>query len=218
MVKRVLSALIGGPILLFLTWLGGWYLTLLIVALALLALREFLNLAQKANGAIQQKTIVLFSLLWLLFFSLKKSEWLLPLGIIFLLFILGHYAVRYPTIPFTAVWYSFLAVLYPVALFTSLYYLRELPDGEMWCFYVFLLVWLTDIGAFFIGSAFGKRKLAPNVSPNKSIEGALGGSLTAFCFGLVFWLITRVGNLPAILLLSLLTSAVSQIGDLLNPL
>ena len=58
------------------------------------------------------------------------------------------------------------------------------PAGPLWVFLVLCIVWLSDTGAYFAGRAFGKRKLYPAVSPNKSVEGAIGGFvvsiLTAF--------------------------------------
>ncbi|NLM21470.1 MAG: phosphatidate cytidylyltransferase [Peptococcaceae bacterium] len=214
MVKRVLSALIGIPILLLLTWHGGWYLASLIVVLALLGLREFLNLGQKAGFNIRPKLTALFCILWLVIFLLQRTEWFLPLAVIWFVISFGNYGLNYPTVSFTDAAYSFLSIFYPVGLFTILFFLRDLPDGKAWCFFVFILVWITDSGAYFIGSAFGESKLAPKVSPNKSIEGAIGGLVAACCFGLIFWYLTRLGNLYAVLLLSLLASIVSQVGDL----
>lgn len=214
MVKRILSALVGAPILLLITWLGGFYLSSLVVLLALLGLKEILEIGKKAGSVNDSKFIGVLSVMWLAVFWVGKTEWLLPLGVIIFILVFGRYALTYPDMPYTEASFAFLSLLYPVAFFTYLYYLRELPQGLNWCFYVFLLVWITDSGAFFIGNSLGKRKLAPKVSPNKSVEGAIGGLLAASIFGLVFWLITKDGPLLAILALSLVTSAVSQIGDL----
>jgi len=214
MIKRVLSALIGIPILLSLTWLGGWYLALLIIVLALLGLRAFLDLGHKAGFAVPSKLTGLFCILWLVAFLLQQTEWLLPLAVIWFVVSFGNYGINYPTVSFADAAYGFLSIFYPVGLFTILYYLRTLPNGTAWCYFAFILVWITDSGAYFVGSALGSRKLAPKVSPNKSIEGALGGLAAACCFGLVFWFITRLGNPFALLLLSLVASVVSQIGDL----
>lgn len=214
MIKRILSALVGVPFLLLLTWLGGLYLAVLVVILAVLGLREFLRIGQKASFIHSAKLIWVFCALWLGVFLTGHQAWLLPLALIWFILIFGRYALYYPNVTLQEATYGFLAFIYPVGLFTYLYFLRELPQGLYWCFYVFLLVWLTDTGAFLVGNALGKRKLAPKVSPNKSVEGAIGGLLAAMIFGFVFWQITQVGNLPAILVLSLLTSIVSQVGDL----
>ncbi|HHV63509.1 MAG TPA: phosphatidate cytidylyltransferase [Peptococcaceae bacterium] len=215
MSKRIVSALIGAPLLLFVTWLGGFYLALLVVMLALLGLREFLLLGQKANLLNSSKyTVGLFSLVWLTVFLTGQTGWLLPLALTWFIVIFGQYALSYPRMGFTEAAFSFLAFIYPVALFTYLYHLRELPQGLIWCFFTFFLVWLTDTGAFFIGNALGRRKLAPKVSPNKSVEGAVGGVIAALLFSFVFWVITKEGSLPVVLLLALVTSLVAQIGDL----
>jgi phosphatidate cytidylyltransferase len=214
MTKRVLSALIGAPLLLFITWLGGWYLAILVVGLALLALREFLKIGQLASFSQRPTIAVVYCCIWLTFFLCGQVEWLLPLGVLWLIIVFGWYALVYPKASFSEASYNFISLFYPVASFTFLYYLRELPEGIYWCFYVFLLVWITDTGAFFIGNAWGKNKLAPRVSPNKSVEGSIGGLIAALIFGIVFWFITKEGTLWTIMLLSVLTSAVSQIGDL----
>jgi len=214
MIKRILSALIGAPLLLLLTWLGGLYLAILVVGLSLLALREFLIIGREAGFIRQSKLIGAFCALWLAVFLTGHIQWLLPLGLIWFVIIFGKYSLSYPQVSLEESSYGFLAFIYPVALFTYLYFLREFPHGLYWCFYVFLLVWITDTGAFLVGNALGKRKLAPKVSPNKSVEGAIGGLLAAILFGFAFWLITHLGSLPAILILSLVTSIVSQIGDL----
>lgn len=86
--------------------------------------------------------------------------------------------------------------------------------------YVFLLVWGADSGAYFAGRAFGKHKLAPSVSPGKSIEGAIGGVLTSALIAFIFLKLTpenvfgRELEVVPFLILSVITVAVSILGDL----
>ena len=70
-----------------------------------------------------------------------------------------------------------LGLLYLPFLLGHLVPLRMLPDGREWIFLTFLAIMACDTLAYFFGSNFGKRKLYPAVSPNKSIEGGLGGLL-----------------------------------------
>ena len=113
-------------------------------------------------------------------------------------------------------------ILLPAAWF-SLVFLREL--GLVFLLTSMALVWVADIGAYFVGKAFGKRKLAVQISPGKSVEGAIGGLLLCYGYALLCviylpfestlfgaWAI-RFGWVPMFLMVTLLTSF-SIFGDL----
>ena len=87
-----------------------------------------------------------------------------------------------------------------------------------WLMYVFALVWGADSGAYFAGRAFGKHKLAPNVSPGKTIEGFVGGVLTTAVLIIAVAVYRELSavRLMAFLGLSLLTVLASVLGDLLE--
>ncbi len=93
-------------------------------------------------------------------------------------------------------------------------------QGTYLLLYVFLLVWGADSGAYFAGRAFGKHKLAPKVSPGKSWEGAIGGVITSAIIAVIFLNLTpdnvfgRELNTSAFIVLSVITVAVSILGDL----
>jgi phosphatidate cytidylyltransferase len=85
---------------------------------------------------------------------------------------------------------------------------------------VFAVVWMADIAAYFAGRRFGKRKLAPSISPGKTWEGAYGATVGVLIYGLLighFFLADRIA-LPLWVLLLLLVTAVSIIGDLFESL
>ncbi|WP_373820005.1 phosphatidate cytidylyltransferase [Glaesserella sp.] len=93
-------------------------------------------------------------------------------------------------------------------------------QGTYLLLYVFLLVWGADSGAYFVGRAFGKHKLAPKVSPGKSWEGAIGGVLTSGIIAFIFLQIAPINvfgkelaTVPFIIL-SIITVAISILGDL----
>ena len=119
--------------------------------------------------------------------------------------------------------YVVLGLMLLPATWFAIVFLREL--GLVFLLSIMALVWVADIGAYFVGKAFGKRKLAAQISPGKSVEGALGGLVlcyayaTACVFFLPFestlfgaWAI-RFGWVPMLLMVSLLT-AFSILGDL----
>ena len=89
---------------------------------------------------------------------------------------------------------------------------RSGSDGLSLLLWVFLVTWATDIGAFFAGRRFGKRKLAPSISPNKTVEGLLGGVVAAALFGAAWVWGTNLN--PTFILLAPLLAVAAQGGDL----
>ncbi len=94
--------------------------------------------------------------------------------------------------------------------------LRE--TGGVWLLYVLLLVWAADIGAYFSGRAWGRRKLAPAVSPGKSWEGVAGGLAATLVLALLFALWQGLGAAGGLGLVAatLAVTLVSVLGDLLE--
>lgn len=97
-------------------------------------------------------------------------------------------------------------------------YVSSPLQGVSLFLYVCALVWATDSGAYFIGRAFGKHKLALHVSPGKTWEGAVGGMISAGVFAGIFVMFTSVNirnvSISAFILLSILSVMVSILGDL----
>ncbi|AOM42335.1 phosphatidate cytidylyltransferase [Xenorhabdus hominickii] len=94
-------------------------------------------------------------------------------------------------------------------------YENNIYNGAWWLLYVMLLVWAADSGAYIFGRTMGKHKMAPKVSPGKTIEGLVGGLLTA---GLISWLFSKFAPVPAspenLLLISAIVVVASVFGDL----
>lgn len=109
-----------------------------------------------------------------------------------------------------------LVVLVPSAL--ALIYLTSLDNGKWYFVYMVLIVAAADIGAYFSGRAFGKRKLAPHVSPGKSWAGFFGGLLSTALLAVItssFFSIADLGMLQ-LLLVTLFAGLASVLGDLLE--
>jgi len=95
----------------------------------------------------------------------------------------------------------------------ALLWVRERDDhGLMLLLWVFIVVWSTDIGAYFVGRALGRRKLAPSISPGKTVAGLYGGMAAAALFGGVWALYTGLGR--PLLVLAPLFALTAQGGDL----
>ncbi|WP_110686237.1 phosphatidate cytidylyltransferase [Salinicola aestuarinus] len=91
-------------------------------------------------------------------------------------------------------------------------------DGSEWLLFVLLLVWVADIGAYFAGRRFGRRKLASRVSPGKSWEGVYGGwvAVALLSLGYALWLGMGLAETLGLLLVAVFVAYVSVIGDLLE--
>lgn len=106
-------------------------------------------------------------------------------------------------------------ILYVGVLAAHLVFLRFLPEGNSWLIIASAITACSDSGAYFVGRKYGKRKLCPNISPNKTVEGAVGGVLCGV-FGAV---LCAVLLLPAFNLMFLIGAAVvlaaaGIVGDL----
>ncbi len=100
-----------------------------------------------------------------------------------------------------------------VSTYLALVALRE--DNLLWPWLLLALVAAADIGAYFAGRSLGRRKLAPAISPGKTVEGLLGGLASAALVALVAWLVLPLPASPwAWLALGVVTAAFSVIGDL----
>ena len=130
----------------------------------------------------------------------------------------GNFERARPGLP--AMWLVGLLLLVPTML--ALWMLHAMPDGPWRVFYLFFLIFAADTGAYLAGRNFGRRKLAPSVSPGKTVEGMVGGLLLcaawAACAGpLVFRLETPM-QIALLALLSLIVAGFSVLGDLVESL
>jgi phosphatidate cytidylyltransferase len=104
------------------------------------------------------------------------------------------------------------------ALWLSINLMRFSPFSPNWLFFAFVIVWSTDTGAYFVGKRWGRRKLSPHVSPNKTWEGLLGGTVSALVLGVCFLYLLPIPfktiSFSRIFIIILLVSVVSVLGDL----
>ncbi|MEA3241487.1 MAG: phosphatidate cytidylyltransferase [Pseudomonadota bacterium] len=108
-----------------------------------------------------------------------------------------------------------IIIIYLPFLLSHLLLLWDLPDGRSLVAMVFLVTWGGDAFSYYSGTAWGRHKLAANISPNKTIEGSVGGVLGAGLFSL---LLAGIGLVSSpwffILILGMIANVVGQLGDL----
>ena len=226
--KRVLTALVLIPLVLALVFLGPtWLVTLAVAGVAALAAWECLGLAEK-SGANPPRIAVLVAILGLF---AGNFEW--PDQTVAILGILSLCLLVYCTffrpveevLPDAST--AVFTLLYVGLSLVSLPFLREQHNGPSLVTFLLCAVWAGDIVALYVGRSFGRHKLAPTLSPNKTWEGALGsvaGSMlvTGALVGLAHLLQTQwdSGRLsyPEDLWywmgLAVLVNVAAQVGDL----
>lgn len=113
---------------------------------------------------------------------------------------------------------TLFGIFYIGWFFTTLVKMRFLEEGHKLVAYLLLVTKAGDIGAYLIGSHFGRHKLIPRISPNKSVEGALGGFIFSILFALMSRYYLKWTSFDFILISGILIGVFSQLGDLAESL
>lgn len=220
MKQRIVTGVLAASIFLAVLAAGnGWY-TFLIIALALIAYYEFVRM----NGAksLEPSSLVGFAGIFYLTVpwgfltsmhlpSQTSVVWLL----MFLFFVITVVSQNRTSIDKIAL--LFLGVIYIGVGFHYMIITRLLENGLFWTLLLFGCIWLTDAGAYFSGKAFGKHLLWPSISPNKTIEGAVGGVLVSLLTAIVFSIVRPdILSLGEAALVGIVISVLGQLGDLIQ--
>ncbi len=218
MLTRILTAVIGIPLLVLVISLGGIPLLLSVIIVTSIGLYELYNTV-KINGQFNMNVSLEMVLSLFLLLIMKYMEgWILPfLILIFTLHFIYQLFAKDPS--FFNGLLGFFGITYISLLFGHLLLFERLIFGNYLIWLVFLTAWSTDTFAYFTGFLFGKRKLCPHISPKKTIEGAIGGILGSFVMTMIFAYYLRYFHginveLSHIIILSIFSSIISQFGDL----
>jgi len=208
LLPAVLAAIIFAP---------NWFFTAFIAALGVFGLYEVAAM----TGTLKLVAIPLYAVIGgVPLFGLLYGEdpgWWLPAIIIAVMLILiarialagREGAPRVPTLALNGA--AYVGVLFPYFAM-----LRNRPGGVRWVIVVLLLAVASDTGAYFVGRGLGQHKLAEKVSPQKTVEGAVGGMLATVAAGLILDLIfaSMFASTGAVVFFSAMISLSAQLGDL----
>ena len=177
--KRVLTAVVFIPIVLGCLYWGGIAFFLLVLAISLVAMFELGTMLEEISGPVSKPLLYIFSGCLLLAIYWQKEQ-IIP-ALVFIVFVLiAIVEFLSPSAqPVRRGGLMLFAFYYGAFLPGHLLLLRSAPQGLGLLLLVILGTWATDTGAYFIGIRWGRHQLAPRISPNKSVEGALGGLLCA---------------------------------------
>lgn len=223
--KRWIAAVVGVALLASIYFYFGHYgLVGITVAIAGVAYSEFLEFSKSVDGLVSRgitSTLGAFLCLWL---SLNWPAALPAVYVIALLISLRGLLMAHRLAPGESLLPGFLAVqgrvfglIYFCVFLSFVPKVHSLPHGP--ALFVFLLgiIWLGDTGAYYGGKTFGRRKLSPNVSPGKTLEGSLSALLacTIFAIGLQIYALPHI-SMEKMITIALLGSLVAQAGDLIE--
>lgn len=219
---RVLSAVIGLPIVVGIIHYGSPGLFFLLVAfVTALSCREYFAMLESANlPGFSWLSTILGLLLTVCFFLEGRflAEWgLLAIVSLFAGWMLTQNKVEGAI---DRVSRSLFGILYVAGLLGFYLLIRYLEDGRYFIFFLFLIVWGGDSAAYYFGKKFGKNPLAPTISPKKTVEGAVAGLAGSVAGGIVakFWFLADVLSLPHCLIVSFICGMIGQFGDLTESL
>lgn len=219
--KRIISAVIGILLLIFLVFAGSLPFFITVSIITVLAVREY-------GRMLQIKSKPLFALLSLSSVLIVFNVYLvsnnynyLPYGIILFIIIFSLYIYHlynYEENKFIKnLSYQLFSVIYIGGGLSFAVFLRDLNldpfinTSALWL--VLIATWLTDSGAYFVGKKFGKKSMAPIISPNKTIAGAVGGVLTTALFIIAAAYFLEILNIYCIIF-AFLFPVVAIMGDL----
>ncbi|HHY74657.1 MAG TPA: phosphatidate cytidylyltransferase [Bacillus bacterium] len=220
MKTRIRTAILAAALFLPLVIIGKTPFVILVYLLGTIALKELLRM--KKIKVISIPGLIGFLFLWVLL--LPQSFLIEQVGtnfskieaaLIVVMLLLIYTVVSKNEFTFDDAGFMILSTLY---IGVGFYYLIETRvAGLSFVFFALFVIWATDSGAYFIGRAFGKRKLWPEISPNKTVAGFVGGILSALLVGFVFQMISPLhSSMIIVLIITMITSFFGQMGDLVE--
>lgn len=215
MITAIVAMLFFIPIVIY----GQLPFTLLIYLLATIAILELIKMNQTFSGWFPTILAILF--IWFLLIPnvdvLFPNMWFTKMDsmILFVMLLLAYSVLSKNKFTFNHAGFLLIASFY---VGMGFYFLNQTRmEGLNYMLFTLFVIWATDTGAYFFGRAFGKHKLWPTISPKKTIEGAIGGIISACIVGISFHLIYPFEHsFWMIVLVTILVSMVGQLGDLVE--
>lgn len=214
MLKRILTALWGIPLILWIVHLGDQLFFILIEIIACFGVLEFYNLLEKRGYKTLKLEGIIAAFLYILFLYLE-SRWALRIFLPLLVLSILIYELIKKEHSIIEIALTFLGFFYIPFLLGYLLLIRNLRLGEQLTYFILIITWISDTSAFLVGKYLGKHKLAPSISPNKTIEGAIAAivssTITSMIFGYLYY---ERYILPLVLGITL--GVMGQLGDLVE--
>lgn len=215
---RLISGIVLVIVLIATVGIGGTLLYGILLIASLIGLSELYKVVKVQNkllGIVGYLAAIGYYVL----LYVNKLEYVVPLFILLLMLVMAVYVFAYPQYVAEQVMTVFFGVFYVAVMLSCVYLTRELSDGGVMVWLIFLSSWGCDTCAYCVGMLIGKHKMAPVLSPKKSVEGGIGGIVGAAFLGAIFAVCMNhfagASVSPALCaLICGIGGAISQIGDL----
>nr|WP_263327986.1 phosphatidate cytidylyltransferase [Neobacillus sp. Marseille-Q6967] len=220
MKQRIVTGVVAAALFLPIVFYGGLPFIILTYFLGAVGLYELLKMKNISFFSVQGLLTLLF--LWIILIPEQYHEVFDSIGytkaelamVVFLL-LLAYTVITKNQFTFEDVGFSILSALYVGIGFY--FFIETRNAGLVYIFYSLFMIWATDSGAYFIGKAMGKRKLWPEISPNKTVEGSIGGVISAVIVAILFALFSDInGTVLSLIAVTIVLSIFGQIGDLVQ--
>ena len=194
---------------------GSWILFFTLLAVSLIGMRELYKVMKVSDEHVTVLELVRYLGAVLYYIAMKADfgNYGTMAIIISMILILFVYVFGYPKYHAEQVMAAFFGVVYVAVMLSFIYLTRSLPDGKFLVWLIFLCSWGCDTCAYCVGMLIGKHKMAPVLSPKKSIEGAVGGVAGAALLGVIYAAATQ-GKMAEYALICAVGALISMVGDL----
>ena len=194
---------------------GSWILFFTLLAVSLIGMRELYKVMKVSDEHVTVLELVgyLGAVLYYIAMKADFGNYGTMAIIISMILILFVYVFGYPKYHAEQVMAAFFGVVYVAVMLSFIYLTRSLPDGKFLVWLIFLCSWGCDTCAYCVGMLIGKHKMAPVLSPKKSIEGAVGGVAGAALLGVIYAAATQ-GKMAEYALICAVGALISMVGDL----
>ena len=194
---------------------GSWILFFTLLVVSLIGMRELYKVMKVSDEHITVLELVgyLGAVLYYIAMKADFGNYGTMAIIISMILILFVYVFGYPKYHAEQVMAAFFGVVYVAVMLSFIYLTRSLPDGKFLVWLIFLCSWGCDTCAYCVGMLIGKHKMAPVLSPKKSIEGAGGGVAGAALLGVIYAAATQ-GKMAEYALICAVGALISMVGDL----
>ncbi|MDD2968666.1 MAG: phosphatidate cytidylyltransferase [Lachnospiraceae bacterium] len=222
--KRLISSIVLVILAFVLILPGSYTLGISLFAVSCIAFNEMMNVFFADSEQNKKRSISLIGLIgigvyYLFLMAQFEMTWMLFVIVMTFLAMMSVYVLTFPKLKAVEVIAAFFSFFYAPILLSFIYLTRNMKFGIYIVWMIFISSWICDTCAYLSGMLLGKHRLAPVLSPKKSIEGAIGGVIGSALVGALFgYFIEPVIGYHGILYIFTVIGAcgavVSQIGDL----